>query len=35
MISVINELIESIDSININGIMNILKSKVDGYNPQS
>ena len=35
MISVINELSESIDSININGIMSILKSKVDGYNPES
>ena len=29
------ELKESIDSANLNKIMSILKSRVDGYNPQS
>jgi len=35
MMSVITELHEYIESLNINGIKNILKSQVDGYNPQS
>ena len=34
MMSVLNELKECIDSANVNKIMNILKSQVDGYNPQ-
>jgi FlaA1/EpsC-like NDP-sugar epimerase len=35
MVSVVTELKECIDSVNVNKIMNILKSRVDGYNPQS
>ena len=34
MVSVVNELKECIDSVNANKIMDILKSRVDGYNPQ-
>ncbi len=35
MMSVVSSLKECIDSANVNEIMNILKSRVDGYNPQS
>jgi len=33
MMSVVTSLKECIDSANVNEIMNILKSRVDGYNP--
>ena len=35
LVSVITELKESIETVNKNKIMNILKIRVDGYNPQS
>ena len=34
MVSVVNELKECIDSLNAKKIMSIIKSRVDGYNPQ-